>query len=72
VKYQDISPHNAQGNPTSKLYPATRPIKLKRISSPRKPTKKEISQKASQRNQQLTLTLTMKKRIFPKATRNHT
>ena len=50
VEHQDISQHNAQENPTSKLYLVTRPTRLKRISSLRKLTKKEISQKAFQKN----------------------
>jgi len=49
VEHQDISLHNAQRNPTSKLYPATRPTRLRRISSPKKLTKKETLQKTSQK-----------------------
>jgi len=73
AEHQDTSLPNAQENLTSKLYPITRPTRLRRISSPRRLTKKENSQKTSQKKpQQLTLTLIMKRRIFPKATRNHT
>jgi len=72
VKHQDILQHSTQRNLISKLYPVTRPIRLRRISLPKKLTKKEISQKIPQKkNQQLTLTQTTKKRIFPKVTRNH-
>jgi len=73
AEHQDTLPPNAQRNPTSKLYPVTRPTRLRRISSPKRLTKKETLQKTSQKKkpQQLTLTLIMKRRIFPKATRNH-
>jgi len=64
---------DAQTNPTSKLYPATRLTRLRRISSPKRLTRKEISQKTSQKkNPQQTPTLMKKRRIFPKTTRNHT
>jgi len=63
---------DAQTNPTSKVYPTTRPTRLRRISSPKKLTKKETLQKTSQKkNSQQTPTLMKKRRIFPKATRNH-
>jgi len=69
---QDTSLLDAQTNPTSKLYPATRPTRLRRISSSKRLTRKETLQKTSQKkNPQQTLTLTKKRRIFPKATRNH-
>jgi len=70
AEYQDTSPPNAQGNPTSKLYPVTRPTRLRRISSPKRLTKKKNSQKTSQKKkpQQLTLTLTTKKeKDFPQS-----
>jgi len=41
AEHQDISPSNAQGNPTSKLYLATRPTRLRRISSSKKKTNKK-------------------------------
>jgi len=73
VEYQDTSLLDAQTNSTSKLYPATKPTRIRRISSPKKLTRKETLQKTSQKkNPQQTLTLTKKRRIFPKATRNHT
>jgi len=72
VEYQDTSLPDAQTNPTSKLYPATKPTRIRRISSPKRLTRKETLQKTSQKkNLQQTLTLTKKRRIFPKATRNH-
>jgi len=74
VEHQDTSLLDAQTNPTSKLYPATRPIRLRRISSPKKLTKNKTSQKTYQKKknpQQPTLTLMTKRRIFPKATRNY-
>jgi len=74
AEHQDTSLLDIQTNPTSKLYPATRPTRLRRISSPKKLTRKETSQKIFQKKkpQQLTLTLMTKRRIFPKVTRNHT
>jgi len=70
VKYQDTSLLDAQTNPTSKLYPATRPTRLRRISSLKR-LRKETAQKTSQKkNPQQTLTLMKKRRIFPKVTRN--
>jgi len=73
TEHQDTSLLDAQTNPTSKLYPTTRPTRLRRISSPKRLTRKETLQKISQKkNSQQTPTLTKKRRIFPKATRNHT
>jgi len=43
AEHQDTLPSNAQGNLTSKLYPVTRPIRLRRISLPKRLTKKENS-----------------------------
>jgi len=72
AEHQDTSLLDAQTNSTSKLYPATRPTRLRRISSPKRLTRKETSQKTSQKkNSQQTPTLMKKRRIFPKATRNH-
>jgi len=73
AEYQDTSLLDAQTNPTSKLYPTTRPTRIRRISSPRRLIRKEILQKISQKkNPQQTPILTKKRRIFPKVTRNHT
>ena len=73
IEHQNTLLLDVQTNQTSKLYPATRPTRLRRISSPRKLTKKEILQKTFQWNlqQTLTLILTKKRRIFSKVTRNH-
>jgi len=72
AEHQDTSLLDAQTNPTSKLYPAIRPTRLRKISSPKRLTRKEILQKTPQKkNPQQTPTLTKKRRIFPKATRNH-
>jgi len=72
AEHQDTSLLDAQTNPTSKLYPAIRPTRLRKISSPKRLTRKEISQKTPQKkNPQQTPTLTKKRRIFPEATRNH-
>jgi len=59
--------------PNFKLYPVTRPTRLRRISSPKKLTKETLQKTFQKKNPQpLTLTLMKKRRIFPKATRNHT
>jgi len=47
VEYQNTLLLDAQINPTSKLYPATRPTRLRRISSPKRLTRKETLQKTS-------------------------
>jgi len=50
VEHQDISLHNAQRNPTSKLYPVTRPTRLRRISSPKKLTKETLQKTFQKKN----------------------
>jgi len=70
VETQDTLLTNAQNNPTSKLYPATNPTRIRRISSPRKLTKKS-SQKTSPKKHLQHLTKKMMMRIFLKVTRNH-
>jgi len=52
VEHQDIPLLDVQINPTSKLYPTTRPTRLRRISLPKRLTRKETLQKTSQKNQQ--------------------
>ena len=72
VEYLDTSLANVQNNQTSKLFSITNSIRLKRINSPKRLTRKETLQKTSQKKSQLTLTqMRQKRRIFPKATRNH-
>jgi len=44
VEHQDTSLFNAQTNPTSKLYPTTRPTRLRRISSPKTNKKKDFTE----------------------------
>jgi len=47
IEHQNTLLLDVQTNQTSKLYPATRPTRLRRISSPRKLTKKRFCRKHS-------------------------
>jgi len=49
TEHQNTLLLDAQTNPTLKLYPATRPTRLRKISSPKRLTRKESSQKTSQK-----------------------
>ena len=72
VEYLDTLLANVQNNQTSKLFPITNSIRLKRINSPKRLTRKETLQKISQKKPQLTLIqMRQKRRIFPKVTRNY-
>ena len=59
--------------PNFKTLPCNKTYKAKKNLFTKKLTRKETSQKTFQKKkpQQPTLTLTTKRRIFPKATRNH-